>query len=336
MIKISFDNTSVAVPTVWAPQEWWKRTCEPYFQVDEFVDGTEDYVIYYYGAGTFAPNVKSEHIFSTDTIWFGKIDWYLRTDKKLHGKNASIELVVSIGPDQTVIEIFESDTFKFSSLDALRLVRSLLITPSISDGKTLVHMSMVSFDGLGIGFIGDSGAGKTSFAGAFLEANPTASLITNDKAIYSSTDNSIVGLPFAITIDERTIGNFEDFKVENDARFENGEYLFWPNDYTANLGRQTQRTEQLDVLFSVQATFGANFTSISKVVGASKLGKIAPFWDYRDSVSWNWITEVLQTSSGNDQNVHLGSGTNVYDIIGNPFRSECQERLRQIIYDTHR
>jgi hypothetical protein len=102
-----------------------------------------------------------------------------------------------------------------SQMEFVRFVREVVRGACLRQGFSCYHASSVSFlsgDGQrrSVAFIGQSGAGKTTFMSKALEALPQASFIANDRILTGKVDGTTYVVP--ITLSVRLIADDAEFE----------------------------------------------------------------------------------------------------------------------------
>jgi GTPase SAR1 family protein len=218
-------------------------------------------------------------------------------------------------------------------LDLLRLIRGVLIGLAQQDGMQKSHMAVVTLRKNAIAFLGNKGAGKTSFMIAFLKQFYQSSFLTNDKALLMLSPNksiTVFGLPYAIPIGFGTLDSCKEIPLGNETRIINNKAYFWPTQLVEQcLNRSVSPSSTLSSLVKVQINPTATELTYFEVTNfLQKKNIIEEIFIFSDEVTPHWLLNILGINpiSSNYCMEHLMQKP-LYQVCGNPW----SEALKPLI-----
>lgn len=129
-------------------------------------------------------------------------------------------------------------------LEAVRLIRGILGGLAASEfGMVRGHGAAVRVPSDVVLFIGQKGAGKTSFVTSLLRSDGTkAQFITNDKCVLDE-NRAVWGIPYAVAISPEALVETPQLQsLATDRRVtSSGKLLYWPDQYAKAFDRNTDR-----------------------------------------------------------------------------------------------
>lgn len=179
-----------------------------------------------------------------------------------------------------------------AALDAFRVVRGLVCADSEFTGRSRAHMSVVAREGRAVAFVGDKGAGKTSFALSILRADPSVAFLANDKAQVEPVGTSlrVHGLPLAAAVSIDSIPDVPEITLNSYSRIIENKVYLWPLQLASILSRQCVPSALLDLVCFCELDLRA----ASVIVGPIEPDEIAdlisgPVSQYTDRINPDWL-----------------------------------------------
>lgn len=253
--RITFLNSYCTVDTMIDLKEKWDHIVEPFMkiEIDEFSTVGQ---IHFCFERNKQPIVRKD------------IGIFLDLHCNLVGRMFSENNVTTIWVDELgvfyVLEQNEDVLFfnyyftEYSeeiNMDFMRIVRGALISIAEAMGLMKAHMSIVATGDSASAFIGDEGAGKTSFMLSYLTQFKRAALITNDKTLLViSKDQQLdaYGLPYAVSIGAGALIRLPEIRIQDKTRIINKEAYFWPVEVTLSLKRKISKSAKISRIFYVR------------------------------------------------------------------------------------
>ncbi len=192
------------VSNSWTLLECLASTCEPFFVVRkedlqlrdptewvvEITAGFKHHKVTPQGPKT-ETILHSEHL--ADLYHLGSLLTAIRHDGAA---------VYHVDRDQHKVYLDYANETLDNGIDVLQIVRGMVIFDLIRAGWKRVHGAFASMGSRGIMFVGDKGAGKTSFLFSAMKDIPGLEYIANDKALWRKDNGGVIvrGLPYAVAI----------------------------------------------------------------------------------------------------------------------------------------
>ncbi|MEV4344511.1 hypothetical protein AB0J83_08540 [Actinoplanes sp. NPDC049596] len=177
-------------------------------------------------------------------------------------------------------------------LDAFQLVRGWIQAVAESSGRKKFHGSALAKGDFGIVFVGDSGAGKTSFMLSALRSGKYA-FISNDK-LHIDESGTIYGLPMSAAISTDSLGDIPELRVTRSSRVMKSKLYLWPDQLAHALATSCQADAPLRLVIQADIDLSASGVSIAPLDGPS-ISRLAngPIRHFTDRVQPHWIIDEL-------------------------------------------
>lgn len=219
-----------------------------------------------------------------------------------------------------------------ASLDLLRLVRGILIGHAQAKGMKKAHMSVVSFKGSGIGFIGGKNSGKTSFMLAFLKQFPQSSFVSNDKVLLSLENSpQVFGLPFAVSIGFGALERCKEIPFTEKRRVIDEKAYYWPEELAEYLGRAISPSAKLSSLIHVQIDPGATTLRCTEITGYHEKKEVIleNVIRFSDKTSPHWLLDLLDIHPDCSEFVDELTRCRLLSVCGNPWNGNVKQLMEE-------
>lgn len=240
-----------------------------------------------------------------------------------------IDYVVPDGGPVALTLAYPAD-FETWELDAFQVIRGLLQAAVEHAGRRKFHGSSIAMaDGRAIVFVGDSGAGKTSFMLSALRQTP-ASFVANDK-LHMSADGRVHGLPMALSIGMNSLESIPEISVTSTSRIIGGELYLWPEALAAALGRQLASGLPVGLVVAPELDLSAAELTTRPLGRAERQELIdGPVSEFTDRIQPWWLIDELGLRG------ELGPFPALLDcdwimVRGNPWRSGYGALLEKLV-----
>lgn len=208
-----------------------------------------------------------------------------------------------------------------AALDAFQLVRGLMCAEAEHRGWRRAHLSAVDVEGVGVAFVGPSGAGKTSFALGLLRSRQGTRFVTNDKAHVPATPKygvAVCGLPLAAAVSVDCLPSLPEVPTDGN-RLIDGKLYVWPDVLAAALGTSCAASTTLSLVCTCELRLDDDTVHSKPLPRAAVAANIdGPANQHRDSVTPHWLLEQLFPASEIGPPTALGEVTWL-SIEGNPW-----------------
>jgi hypothetical protein len=232
--------------------------------------------------------------------------------------------------DQSTITYICREFSHEIDLDLLRLVRGILVGLAQSSKMKKVHVSAVAQE-KGIAFVGKKDAGKTSFMLAFLQQVREASLIANDKALVSESQNNLVmwGLPYAVSIGFGALQCCANIPFDEQTRIIGDKAYFWPRELSQYMGRPISLSSPVEAVVQVQIDVARNDLK-TRDIPLEERRKIIQeeIFTFSDMVDPHWLLNFLDIAPAQNQRVRdLLMQKEWYCFYGNPWNGNLKKTM---------
>src|SRR5579859_208954 len=242
-------------------------------------------------------------------------------------QNLQLESLYEIAPDPIPsVELLYPGPFDSDALDSLRIVRGWVVRSMEMRGASRCHMSALARGGKAIAFIGDQGAGKTSFMLSLLRTQRGYEFIANDKALIGAGGNgrtvhpAIWGLPLAVAISTASLPSCPEIAPTRDSRIIDGKLYLWPQDLAQDLNTScTPKAELAVVCFCHLDLRKAGITTSAIPPENRPPLEHSPLLQFTDRINPDWLLEILHMPTPKPTTAGLLLNVPWIQLEGNPW-----------------
>lgn len=228
--RLSFGRTSAVVDCP-KPLNLWARMAHPFAALSVDSDAGSMPVL---SVAVWFSHELPEVGAGPELGLHGSVMAVVDGDGRLRRTDGQASYHLSSGNGRAVINICYNSDYSEWQLDLFQVVRGYVqAAEEALGGWRKVHASAVSTVAGATIFVGDSGAGKTSFMLSSLQRYG-ASFVANDKLHVSDT-GIIRGLPMAASISLDMLGSVPEIEIRPDSRVIGGDLYLWPLDLSEEL-----------------------------------------------------------------------------------------------------
>ncbi len=224
------------------------------------------------------------------------------------------------------VELLYPGPFDSGVLDGLRIVRGWVIREVEMRGANRCHMSALARHGKAIAFVGDQGAGKTSFMLSLLRTQRGYEFIANDKALIGPGMNgrvvipTIYGLPLAVAIGINSLPSCPEIALTKDSRIIDGKLYLWPQELARNLTTSCTSQAKLAVVCFCHLDLGKTEVTASVLPLADHPSlEQSPVLQFTDRINPDWLLELLHMPTPKSTTAELLLDIPWIQLEGNPW-----------------
>lgn len=325
----------------------WSDFVDPYFKIALCENIKSEYAFYIdenYSTVERLINEKFKHTSHQILLHCDvKAEMYTDSTSGVIVLAKSIETAYMIEKHSTknIVRYICNEFGSLSCLDLFRLVRGVLEGQARQAGALKVHMSAATLGNNTIAFIGDAGAGKTSFMLSFLKNYYGAGFLTNDKVLLNIDNRNIYlyGLPYAVSIGYGSLKCCEEIIVNQNTRIINEEAYFWPKELSSMLGCEVVAVSSLKVIFIVKINHKEDGLTFSEITCAEEKYQFLKknVLCYSDKVTPYWLLNILGINIKLNEKVKVVlTERRLFRIYGNPWGNTFKDVVNKIISEENK
>jgi hypothetical protein len=288
---VTFGGHRWGVASDVAMREHWEHWAQPFFRVDDADRLTSRNVEVRATRIGDAPRDAERIVLHGE---HGGAAWW--DDDVWHVRHSSLPVVyswsASLGRQILCFDYDRTMPANDISLDVFRVVRGLLCAEPEVAQRSRAHMAVVARGDVAIAFVGDKGAGKTSFSLSLLDAHPAVGFVTNDKAQIEHEDGRVMvhGLPLAAAIGLESVPSMPALTVDGASRVIDGKLYLWPQDLAGLMGKRCVASAPLGLVCACELDLAAHDAKTAPIDHVAAQDYVTgPVSQYTDRINPDWL-----------------------------------------------
>lgn len=320
----------------------WSHCLGPYFSFGLPIVAPGIYFQIQHNAINTINELVSKTIFTQDIPLH--MEWRGRLGTLENGKFSVVQnlqlgsLYLIRHGDIPLVFLLYPDTSDPEALDALRIVRGWVMRRFEMGGFVRCHMAVLAHEKRAIAFIGNQGAGKTSFMLSLLRSRKNYGFVTNDKALVGTCKTEdyqrvfVQGLPLAAAISVDSLSSCPEIKPTSWV-IKKKQYL-WPIDLATSFNADCISGAFLSTICSCRIDLSAKDVVISRIPPEDRLLlKDGPVLQFSDNLNPHWLLDLLNMEATSPKVADILLDLQWFQLRGNPWCTNWLEKAKGILLE---
>lgn len=329
--RVAFLDNDICIDSTVNLKELWGEILSPYMEIEEVHDNWMTRIHF-----ALERNESASKEFEAEKdkkkiieLHCGKTGKFIQRDNTtlISVDDLPVFYLVKYDKDSLRFNYYFNEFSDGVSVDFLQIVRGVLISAAEMQGYVKAHMAVVSNGTDGFGFIGNEGAGKTSFMLSFLRQDSKSTLVTNDKVVLTASNDKLMalGLPYAISVGKGSMESCKELQLSPDTRIINEEAYFWPQEVVQRLERSLITHSDISLLIVVKINPNVEYLECVTVDNNQMKAKYISEYvlNFSDKVSPHWLKKWTGFNSFSEETIkNYLCKLQMIRLNGNPWNSD--------------